>query len=83
MQTIADGEKVMRIAGRKAKTEFPVEDRESVRNLPSEEKGRRRGRFPGPRFPRQGGGVKFGAEMIGEKIIQFRGPRGNGNLERR
>lgn len=23
------------------------------------------------------------AEMIGEKIIQFRGPRGNGNLERR
>ena len=61
----------MRVAGRKAKTESPVEDRESVWNLPSEEKGRR-GRFPGPRFPRQGGGVKFGAEMIGEKIIRFR-----------
>lgn len=73
----------MRVAGRKAKTEFPVEDRESVRNLPSEEKGRRGGRFPGPRFLGKVAAVKFGAEMIGEKIIQFRGPRGNGNLERR
>lgn len=44
----------MRVAGRKAKTESPVEDRESVRNLPSEEKGRR-GAISRATFPRQGG----------------------------
>lgn len=71
----------MRVAGRKAKTESPVkiESRSGICHPKRKGEG---GRFPGPRFLGKVA-VKFGAEMIGEKIIQFRGPRGNGNLERR
>lgn len=84
--------------GRKAKTERNPRLKSKVgritnRNFHSKRRRERRegeGRFPGPPFlgkvASSSGEIRAAicerAEMIGEKIIQFRGRRGNGNLER-